>query len=125
MVKACSPHLGFSGWKEEQYGGGIPLLRPEEAGTYHIYSYIIGDNLVIWLHQYTRKTGKCDLIMCPGIRVGEYWWAASFVSYSLQLWLLGFCAYPSLTHPFCNTQSTLTCSPRGDNSKFHPVAISS
>lgn len=75
MVKAYSPHLGFSRWKEEQCGGGIPLLRPEEAGTYHIYSYIIGDNLVMvssvykedwemWPNYVPRNKGRWVLVGC-------------------------------------------------------------
>lgn len=52
----------------------MPLLRPEEADTYHIYSYIVDEHLVTWLHQSARESAKCNLIMCSGIRVDEYWW---------------------------------------------------
>ena len=42
--------------------------HPEKAGTYHIYSCIVAENLVSRLHQSARETGSN--LMCEGLQAG-------------------------------------------------------
>lgn len=90
-----------------------------------MYSYIIAENLATRLHWSTRETGRCNPIMCPGMRSGWIVVGCQLFSHSLQFWLPSFCVYTSHTYPFSNLDTGHTPSFREANQKFHPILESS